>query len=57
MRTVSTHQAGKQWFYRIHDDGDDPYESPPIYWTRGAALRAGLRDVEMSDMFDAGEVM
>jgi hypothetical protein len=58
MRTITTHPADTpgKWFYRMHDDDPaGPYESPAIYHSAGAARRAGLRDVELSDMLDAEE--
>ena len=58
MRIVTTHPASTpgKWFYRLHNgEADGTYESPAIYPSAGQARRAGLRDVEMSDMLDAEE--
>lgn len=58
MRTVTTCPAGDgKWLYRIIEESGESYDSPPIYRTVGAARRAGLKDADMCDMFDAGEVM
>lgn len=58
MRTVTTHPAdGRKWFYRVNEESGEFYDSPPIYHSVGAARRAGLKDAEMCDLFDQGEVM
>lgn len=56
VRIVTTHTSpGGLWFYKVHDGDDEPYESAPIFRSRSAAHRAGLKDVEMCDLFEKGE--